>query len=230
MGETFKYAYFSRVAFINAKNVISDGKTSEGIGLDRFDLNPEPYAVFDVGAHHGIYSVILGVLNPSAKLYVYEPASAPRKHLVHNLELNNLRADAMISHNPVTGVSGESIPFKEDSRPGSEQHGVVDKLDTDVSMKSSVALSDVFRDEKINTAWLKIDAEGQEGAIVDDLVTQDTTNSLAGIIELHPEKLSNEYYIEGIIDTLSQNGFDVEFLCESAPNYNHDRPIYYFEN
>lgn len=228
-GEQFKFGFASRPEFIKAKNAIRDGYTSEGIEVSYFDLDPALDAVFDVGAHHGTYSVILGVLNPESQLYTYEPVDALQEVLIRNLELNGLWPDANVSDNPVSGISGDSLPYREDSTPGSERHGIVDELGPGVSKKSSVALSDVFDMEGIDSAWLKIDAEGEEGAIVDDLVAQESATSLAGIIELHPDKLGDDYHPDEILDTL-RRGFDVEFLCESAPGYQHKRPIYSFES
>jgi len=227
-GEAFKFRYSSRREFVKMRNAINGGQTSEGIAVNKFRVGSEHDAVFDVGAHFGIYSVLLGVLNPDARLYAYEPADGPREVLIRNLELNGLWSDTNVSDTPVGRESGDSLLYRQDPTPGSEQHGVVDDLGPNVTTKRSVALSDVFDVDDVSSAWLKIDAEGVEGKIVDDLTSQDAVESLAGIIELHPDKL-DDYEPEGILDSLGDSGYQVEHLVDSAPNYEHPRPIYSFK-
>jgi len=229
-GRAFKYKYTDEVTLKKFRKLISDGDIqSENLPLALFDRPVGCDAVIDVGAHYGIYSVIMGVCNPSTQLYAYEPAREPRELLTQNLKVNGLWPDAKVSDTVVAGRSGDGVPFYEDPREGSERHSTTETEDTVMTTKRTTALSDSFDVEGIRAPFLKIDAEGKEGEIVEDIVTQSVTESLSGIVELHPDKL-NDYKTDDIQHLFEDHGFDYEFVTESAPGYEHPRPVYYFSD
>jgi hypothetical protein len=141
--------------------------------------------------------------------------------------LNALLSSATVRGDVVAGTSGDTTPFAVDSSPGSERHGPVDDLGLNVVTNPTVALSDVFTDGGIDDPFVKIDAGGNEGDIVHDLMAQDVMSSLAGIVELHPDKLT-EYDPDGVLALLRDGGSRIERVCESALDYGHFREIYYF--
>ena len=225
---TFKYKYTDEVTLKKFRRLISDGDIqSENLPLALFDRPAGCDAVVDVGAHYGIYSIIMGVCNPSAQLYAYEPAREPRELLTQNLEMNGLWPDAKVSDTVVAGRSEDAVQFYEDPREGSERHSTTETEDTVMTTKRTTALSDSFDVEGIRAPFLKIDAEGKEGEIIEDIVTQSVTESLSGIVEIHPDKLK-DYTTDDIQHLLEGHGLDYEFITESAPGYEHPRPIYYF--
>jgi FkbM family methyltransferase len=227
-GLKLKYSYENPDEFVKARGAFKGGETAEGIPIEVFDRSGVN-AVIDVGAHHGIYSVLMGKLNPNADLYVFEPADEPRKRLITNLELNDLLTEAVISNRVVTNSSNEEVLFREDPAPGSEKHGVAKKDGSDVVTKETTCLSDIFREDSISSVFLKIDAEGEEEQIVEDLVTQEVNMDLSGVIEIHPDKMNNRTQndIEGLF---LDNGFTLENFGDSSTQYEFYRPIYYFSN
>jgi FkbM family methyltransferase len=229
-GKTFKFQYTDEKTLKTFRNLISEGYIqSENLPLSLFDRSDECDAVIDVGAHYGIYSVIMAVCNPSAQLYAYEPVREPREILTQNLEVNGLWPEAKISDTVVAGRSGDEVPFYEDPRVGSERHSTTEAEGKVMTTRRTTALSDSFDVEGISNPFLKIDAEGKEGEIVEDIVSQSVTASLSGIVELHPDKLK-DYTVDDIQHLFEKHGFDCEFICESAPAYKHDRSIYYFSD
>lgn len=229
-GTTFRYEYTNPKTFQVFWNLIDDGMlVAENLPLGVLDRGGDCDAVIDVGAHYGIYSVLLGQLNPDAQLYAYEPAPEPREKLIRNLTVNGLWPEAKVSDTIVSGRSGDAQSFYVDTEEGSESHSTTELDGVEPESRQTVALSDVFDVDSISRPFLKIDAEGEEGKIADDLAQESVTESVSGIIEIHPDKLQ-QYTQDGILETLRDAGYRVEFLCESAPEYRHDRPIYSFDN
>jgi len=112
----------------------------------------------------------------------------------------------------------------------SESHSTTNLNGFQAVEKPSAALSDVLAG--IDSAFVKIDAEGGEDVIVNDL--QDVDATLSGLIELHPDKL--ETPAEEVVEQL-ENEFDtVRLASESSPNhpdadsivFQYNRPLYYF--
>lgn len=218
------YNYISNI--ITNKN-----STKEGVPLELIDADNSPDVAIDVGGHYGIYSVLLGKLNPSADLYVFEPDEYNRSVLAELMELNNI--DTEIRNEVVTGNTG-TVSFYLDGDSGSESHSITPREEFEKVTIPSIALSDVIRKAGADSAILKIDAEGGEGMIINDLVNL-TAVDLRGIVELHPDKLSRQ--TSEVIDQLHSEFDIVSFVGDSSPEHpesssidnEYNRPIYYFE-
>jgi len=46
--------------------------------------------IFDIGAYNGIYGLIAGLVNPQAKVFIFEPDPINFQHIQNNIKLNNL--------------------------------------------------------------------------------------------------------------------------------------------
>jgi hypothetical protein len=86
----------------------------------------------------------------------------------------------------------------------------------------------VIDSEGIRRPFLKIDAEGQEGKILADLITRTDVDDLSGIVELHPDKMP-ERTVGEVEEMMGNAEWRFDFIVESSPEYKEDRPIYYFE-
>jgi len=73
--------------------------------------------------------------------------------------------------------------------------------------------------------WVKIDVEGEESAIVGDLMTADL-EYLEGIIELHPDKL--DVLPSDVVNDLNAVCSRCEFLAETSSQHEFSRPMYHF--
>lgn len=203
--------------------LVIDGKmTRESIPLSAIDTAEPVDAVIDIGAHVGLYSVLLKRLHPDADLYAFEPADDNRAILTGLLDANSI--SGTISDEVVSGTTG-TITFYTDSNGQSESHSTTVSDDFTTVEKSCLALSDLFKREDINRAFVKIDAEGEEFAIVDDLMTADL-EYLEGVVELHPDKL--DVPPSEVIDRLETVCDQVEFIAETSPQHEYSRPMYHF--
>lgn len=217
--------YYTEPTFVKMRDLIQDGViTIEDIPVDILEASEPIDATIDVGGHFGIYSVLLQVLNSDTELYTFEPSDENRIIIKELLAENNITGQ--VSEEVITDKTG-TITFYIDPQAKSQSHATTPKEERDfqpVEMPS-LALSDLVSRESLDRIYVKIDAEGEEMAVLQDLFTSNISY-LEGIVELHPDKL--DVPKSDIVDLLSQECNQYEFVTETTPDYKYDRPMYYF--
>lgn len=226
---TFEYEndthriYFTAQTVSQIRNLVVDQEiTREHIPLSAIDSEEAVDAVIDVGAHIGLYSVLLKRLHPDADLYSFEPGDENRTVLTNLLRVNEI--SGTILNEIVSGETG-SMKFYLDSEKQSESHSTTAKEGFTTVEKSCIALSDFFESEDINRAFLKIDAEGEESDIINDLQTTNI-QYLEGVVEIHPDKL--DIPASQVVEQLKQASNQFEFLADTSPQHSVERPMYHF--
>lgn len=226
-GVKVEIEYVDPSTFNKSRRFVRDGQTSEGIPLPY--LTGDYDGIVDVGAHIGIYSVVLGALNPGSDLYLFEPAERPRELLAKNLHRNGFEQRAHISDAVVTGYAGETVRFADQMDVGSPSSQIVEVSDSTAVKRTTTSLSETFAGNGLSHPFVKLDAEGAEESIISDLVSQDVTDKLEGIVEIHPDKLENSTQ-EDLLAEFDRHDFVYEHLVESSPNPDLPRPIYWFSS
>lgn len=215
--------YYTAPTIDKIWNLVIDGEiTSERIPLCAIDTTESVDAVIDIGAHIGLYSVLLQRLHADADLYAFEPSDDSRDILTELLDANGI--SGTISDEVISGTTG-TITFYTDSDGQSESHSTTARDDFTAVEKPCLALSDLFKREEINRAFVKIDAESEESAIIDNLLATDL-EYLEGIVELHPDKL--DVSPSEVIEHLKAECDQFEFLTETSPHHEFSRPMYRF--
>lgn len=217
-GRTFTYQYVDGASFLYLSDCLTEETiTHEQLPIGIVDL-PDRYDVaIDVGAHFGVYSVLLGGLN-DVDLYCFEPSEENAEILRANLRANGI--DGVVDERVVTDETGP-IEFYVRQRFDTVSHSTNPPAATSHQYErvdaESVALSSVLADYEDADVFAKIDAEGEEDGIVRDLLACESIASLTGILELHLNKLDGET----ILADLRENGFTVEKIShmEQSPNY-----------
>jgi len=218
--------YYTDPTFSRMRNLIQEGVvTIEDIPVNILKASEPIDATIDVGAHFGIYSVLLQRLNSDTELYAFEPNDENRRVVKGLLAENNITGK--VSEEVITGKTG-TVTFYIDSHAKSQSHATTPKKTGDFQSVEmpSLALSDLTLQENIDRVYIKIDAEGEEMAILQDLFTSNLSY-LEGIVELHPDKL--EVPISDIVELLSRECHQYRLVAETAPDYKYDRPMYYFK-
>lgn len=207
---------------------VSDAQTTEGVPLEYLDTDAE--LIVDVGAHFGGYTLVLSRLNPSADIVAFEPNAYNRDALRSFLRVNDV--DATIRSEVVKEKTGETS-FYLDPAPGSESHSTTRLPKSDRVEVPCVALSDVIDEHDAASVFVKIDAEGAERTILDDLLTAEC--DMSGLVEVHPDKLVGSG--SSFTHFLTTHCSSVEFIGDTSPdhdksrriNHEHNRPMFYFE-
>lgn len=224
-GDSFRF-YYTEPSFVGARNLIQEGMiTTENIPVNILEASEPIDATIDVGSHFGIYSVLLQLLNPDTELYAFEPNDENRTIARELLAENNI--SGKVSAKVITDKTG-TVTFYIDPNTNSQSHATTPMGERDFESVEmpSLALSDLISRENLDNIFVKIDAEGEEMAILQDLFSSELSY-LEGIVELHPDKL--DVSKSDVIDLLSEKSSHYRFVAESTPRYKHDRPIYYFD-
>lgn len=194
-GSEFVYGYQDTTTFLRQYDCIDveRGCTAlEGIPLSYFEFSDHD-AALDVGAHFGLYTVILGKQNPNLPILAFEPNQYNRSVLKQNSELNNFDPSRVkILDTIVAGTSGSVIFHEDRSTTGSPRDTLSPGQDTgkftEMVERDSKSLSDIFRSNDINKPFVKLDIEGAEDEVIADLLSADI-ESFAGIVEIHSDRL-----------------------------------------
>lgn len=223
-GEEFRFEYRTGDEFILLYNMIEDGTiAAEGISLDYLDSIDECDAFLDVGAHHGLYSLIVGAVAPTVHIYSFEPNDRNRNTLTQMLSNNGVEAE--IREEVVTDETGKIVFYERDS-DGSQGHSTAASDESRRVEKPAFSLSKFIQQAEIDAPFLKIDAEGEEYNILKDLFESADTSSVRGLVEVHPDKMSRDE--EDIVTLFDEHGCDWEYVGETTGAGFVDRPAYYF--
>lgn len=214
-----EYVYLNAASMLYFKLSLDDDRISHEVPYSMLDLPPEYDLAIDVGAHFGIYSVLLGALN-ELDVVCFEPSEQNRRVLAANMIHNGI--DAPVDDRVVTGSDGE-IAFYEGRKLASNDHTTTpfDDSASATSTRATVSLSTVIDDADVDAVFAKIDAEGEEDGIIEDLVSFDG-EILSGLVELHPDLLDTDP--DDVLERLTDAGFHVE------PVPSVGNPIYRFAN
>lgn len=159
--------------------------------------------IVDVGAHAGYFSLWTTVQNPKIKIYALEPVGENFDLLKQNLAENNFK-NIKVENVALTRETGEiNIFLSEDSH----NHSLL-PISDQVQKTKGVSLMDFIKKNKIkNISLLKIDIEGGEYEIFENL-NNETFGKIENIfLEYHQSENRNFKVIENI---LRENGFTVE--------------------
>lgn len=221
-GREIAYRYLDAPSLLYLANCLDGDRVShEGVPVELFDL-PDRYDVaIDVGAHFGVYSVLLGTLN-DLDLYCFEPDADNRRVLEANLAENGI--DAVVDGRVVSDETGTTTFYRH---PGfdSVSHSTVPPAAFQDQFErvevESVALSSVLADYDDASVFVKIDAEGEEARILPDLLEAEGVGELSGFLELHVDKLDDDP--APLLETLEAAGFACEHVKQTT-----GQPGYYF--
>jgi FkbM family methyltransferase len=135
--------------------------------LDAFILNCWPgMTLFDVGAHFGIFT-LAGLHYGAREVIALEPSPAARRILELQLRLNHAAGRARVVAAAASAACG-SLPLLS-TGVGGNMHFLPADSDhpvRDFTVVPAVTIDSLASDFRIMPTHLKIDVEGQEGAVL----------------------------------------------------------------
>ncbi|MCS6818689.1 MAG: FkbM family methyltransferase [Chitinophagales bacterium] len=141
--------------------------------------------IFDVGANHGVVSLLIAQQNREANIYAFEASENAVNIINHNVELNNLSNRIKVINTLIADKSGMTMPFYwKDSSGGASitkgrlgHHREIEK--------STLSLDDFVANNSIKPDFIKIDIEGAESLAVRGLLQTIEKHRPEIFIELH---------------------------------------------
>ncbi len=222
-GKKILFEYTDKTGFHLYRNLISgDVLTFEGTNIKMLEFSGSKDSFIDIGAHYGIYSVVVGTLNPDSEIYCFEPNDFNRRMVQHQLQINDIRAEVRPE---VVSETAGTITFYESDENGSQSHSATkSEMTVKEVEKDAVSIGEFIQYNDLHRPFLKIDAEGEEQKIIRDLVQLDGRD-ISGILEVHPRMLEPDESEEQILRLFDDHGYHWEEL--DAPSIS--QPQYYFQ-
>ena len=158
-------------------------------------LSKDSNTILDIGANTGIYGLVAQALNPSAKVFCFEPLPAVYNLLVKNIHKNSfLIRSEMLALSNYSGSAkiylnkGESFAYSVTVNKNTLNHNNFDELEIQTS-----TLSEYIFKHKINHIDLmKIDVEGHEIEVLEGMKDFLTSFKPTILIEVLTKEIGHE--------------------------------------
>ena len=176
-----------------------------------FDNEKQEPVVIDCGANIGISALYFKSLYPHAIVHCFEPYSKAVEYLKRNIAANNLE-NVFVYQEAVSALDGEiklNIPADANMLNPTV---LVAKDSTVFEIVKSVKLSSFVNSIKENIDLIKLDVEGAEYDIVEDLNNSGilaTGKVRMLVVEYHDSVFKDALRLQQFIGMLSDNNYEV---------------------
>jgi FkbM family methyltransferase len=161
--------------------------------------------VIDIGGHIGLFSLYASEKCKSGKIFTFEPVKENFDLLKENIKINNIK-NIYPKNIAVSNNNSNITIFLSNDQSG---HGMYKKTSKSRNIKSTNLEEICLENEIKNCNLLKIDAEGAEFEILENINEKIIEKIKNIILEYHIfEKNSNER-LKNIIKKLETNNFEI---------------------
>ena len=178
------------------------------------NLSQHSEYIFDVGSNTGVYSLLAKCINPSSKVYAFEPVERIYVKLNDNILLNNY--DIHTSNNAVSNKNGESIFYDHDTihttTASLEKKDIGENNSSIIAKKIHLTTLDTFIEKNSipRVDLIKIDVETFEVEVIEGF--------LKNLNEFKPTLLIevlNEQIASGLSKLISNLDYEIYNICET---------------
>ena len=174
--------------------------------VDSFKINQND-VVIDVGAHIGLFSLLVSQFCKTGKIFSFEPIRENFDLFVSNLELNHIQ-NVFPFNVGVSKNSGGLNLFLNDDQSA---HSIFPNGSKSVA-EDSTSLQKIFDEKKISACkLLKLDCEGAEYDIIDSLPVEYLDKIQNMVIEYHFADTKPEL-IKNLIIKIKNAGFKIQTM------------------
>lgn len=176
-------------------------------------LAREKKCVLDVGANHGVISLLIAIQNPLAEVFAFEASEEAVNVINHNVELNSLTGRVKTVNSLVADRSGYTIPFYWAGSSGGAsitkgRLGHVIEIE-----KATLSIDDFVEHKGIRPDFVKMDIEGAENIAIRGMVNTLKECRPDVFLELHSfgqlNLIGNAREIWSVIEPL---GYEIIYL------------------
>ena len=172
--------------------------------VEDFEINTND-TVIDIGAHIGLFSLLVSQLCKTGKILSFEPVRENFNLLVSNLKLNHIE-NILPFNMAVSKNSGKLNLFLNDDQSA---HSIFSKSSESISVEST-SLQKIFEENKIYSCkLLKLDCEGAEYEIIDSLPSEYLDKIQNIVIEYHSADTKPEL-VKNLIQKIKNAGFKIK--------------------
>jgi len=185
-------------------------------------LAERPALIIDCGANVGISVLFFKWRWPKAAVEAIEPGPAAFSFLRENVESGGL-ADVRLHAVALGSAEGSATLRLPELKSASVHASLVGRSGSD----SAEVVVDVCRLSRIiagrNVDLLKIDIEGYEGIVIDELVASGAIRHVRAMVIEYTHGLAPHGTGSRLLEVLDENGFEYEFLTQETSWRRHGR-------
>jgi FkbM family methyltransferase len=165
------------------------------------------FPIIDAGAQAGFFTLYSRALNAKIRVYAIEPEPANALFLAKHLKINHIQ-DVKIIQQALAGKSGKlGFYVSKDSH----NHSLIkpEQYENKISVQG-ISLSDfLLKNKLIRISLLKMDIEGAEYEVLENLVKEDWRKIANILLEYHDLAEKNH---QQLAELIRQNGFSLEIF------------------
>jgi FkbM family methyltransferase len=172
--------------------------------------------ILDGGSNIGMSILFFKALYPEAKIIGFEPNEPSYELLKRNIASNGLTGVEV--HQAALGAQDSTIDFFVDpDEPGSVYNSTIRERQPKKKTVVRQARLSTFVDRNVDL--LKLDIEGAEGAVLEDLVSSGAISRIDQmIIEYDHHIDQNRDALGAFLSVLEENGFGYQISASYSPN------------
>ena len=172
--------------------------------IEDFEINVND-TVIDIGAHIGLFSLLVSQLCKTGKILSFEPVRENFDLLVSNLKLNHI--ENVLPFNMAVSKNLDKLNlFLNDDQSA---HSIFPKSSESISVESTSLLK-IFEKNKISSCkLLKLDCEGAEYEIIDSLPSEYLDKIQNIVMEYHSADTKPEL-VKNLIQKIKNAGFKIK--------------------
>ena len=172
--------------------------------IEDFEINVND-TVIDIGAHIGLFSLLVSQLCKTGKILSFEPVRENFDLLVSNLKLNHI--ENVLPFNMAVSKNSDKLNlFLNDDQSA---HSIFPKSSESISVEST-SLQKIFEENKISSCkLLKLDCEGAEYEIIDSLPSEYLNKIQNIVMEYHSADTKPEL-VKNLIQKIKNAGFKIK--------------------
>lgn len=187
--------------------------------------------IYDCGSNIGIAILFFKWLYPESVIHAFEPDPDTFALLQKNIAVNKLSSVTL--HQTALGNSTGTISFYRNAHQGSLKASVLKERGGENTLE--VPLSPLSSYVQGSIDFLKIDTEGAEGSMVQDLVTSNALHQVREmVIEYHHNTGGENLSLSEILSHIEKSGFKYQihspFLPLARKNRFQDVMLYCYRN
>lgn len=191
-----------------------------------FETSTEKPVIFDCGANIGLATLFFKWLYPRSEVFAFEPDRETFALLKRNVEANHLTG-VQLYNVALSDKTGTADFHVDHAAPGSVRMSLnYQRMPKDTITVETLALSEMIGrqlpDRDID--FLKLDVEGAEGAVLQDLATTERLKRVRELlIEFHHKIGGERAKLGSFLTTLETQGFDYQVDAVCMPLYARGR-------
>jgi FkbM family methyltransferase len=180
----------------------------------------EPF-IIDCGSNIGMSVLFFKFLYPKATILAFEPNTPTFMALRKNVEENAL-THVTLEQKALCREEGKIKLYCDNQTPGQLGMSLQKRSFSHFEMVDAVRLS---RYIERDVDFLKMDIEGAEVQVLQDLVAHDKVKNIKQmVIEYHHHMDKNKDMLGQFLSVLENNGFGYQLSTDTAPPFTPDKP------